>query len=61
MKCEEVQKYQSKPHVLALTTAKDFVEESPQLALLAREVELGVVSQRLGQVQLDVPEEINVF
>ena len=38
-----------------LTVAKDFVEERTELALLSGEVELGVVRERLGKVQLDEP------
>ena len=40
-----------------LAVAKDLVEERAQLTLLAGEVELGVVGQRLGQVQLDEPDQ----
>ena len=39
-----------------LAVAKDLVEEGAQFALLAGEVELGVVGQRLRQVQLDEPD-----
>ena len=42
---------------MSLAVAKDLVEERAQLALLAREVELGVVGQGLGQVQLDEPDQ----
>ena len=45
------------PKTLSLAVAKNFVEESAKLTLLAREVELGVVGQRLGQVQLDEPDQ----
>ena len=42
---------------LSLAVAKNLVEERTEFTLLAREVELGVVGQRLGQVQLDVPDQ----
>ena len=42
---------------MSLAVAKDLVEERAQLTLLAREVELGVVGQGLGQVQLDEPDQ----
>ena len=40
---------------LFLAVSKDLVEERAQLTLLPGEVELGVVGQGLGQVQLDEP------
>ena len=45
------------PKTLSLAVAENFVEESAKLTLLAGEVELGVVGQRLGQVQLDEPDQ----
>ena len=45
------------PKTLSLAVAENFVEESAKLTLLAREVEFGVVGQRLGQVQLDEPDQ----
>ena len=42
-------------HGDVLAVAKDFVEERTELALLSGEVELGVVRERLGKVQLDEP------
>ena len=39
----------------SLAVAKNLVEERPEFTLLAREVELGVVGQGLGQVQLYEP------
>ena len=41
----------------SLAVAKNLVEEGAKLTLLPREVELGVVGQSLGQVQLDEPDE----
>ena len=41
--------------VLLLAVAKDFVEERTKFALLSGEVELRVVRERLGKVQLDEP------
>ena len=38
-----------------LAIAKDFVEEGTKFALLSGEVELRVVRERLGKVQLDEP------
>ena len=45
------------PKTLSLAVAENFVEESAKLTLLAGEVEFGVVGQRLGQVQLDEPDQ----
>ena len=42
---------------MSLAVAKNLVEERAEFTLLAREVELGVVGQRLGQVQLDEPDQ----
>ena len=42
-----------------LAVAKDFVEEGTKFALLSGEVELGVVRERLGKVQLDEPEALS--
>ena len=42
---------------MSLAVAKNLVEERAQFTLLAREVELGVVGERLGQVQLDEPDQ----
>ena len=38
-----------------LAVAENLVEDGPELTLLAREVELGVVGKSLRQVQLDEP------
>ena len=38
-----------------LAVAKDLIEERTKFALLSGEVELGVVRERLGKVQLDEP------
>ena len=40
---------------LFLAVAENLVEDGPELTLLAREVELGVVGESLRQVQLDEP------
>ena len=38
-----------------LAIAKDLIEEGTKFALLSGEVELRVVGERLGKVQLDEP------